>query len=184
MPFPPSFSPARQRQIERLSLLVRLLCLITALLLLILPPLLWNQPAWVLKMAQKDFGVGLVQLDAGARWGGLAATLLPVGIGLWALGSIWCLFGCYARGDLLSLRPALHLRRLSLALITLAAALPFAQTLTVLALTLGNPPGQRTLSFMLSSQHYLSLLFGLVLLAVSTVLVEAARVADENAEFV
>ena len=184
MPFPASFAPARQRQIKRLSLLVRLLCLLAALTLLILPPWLWSQPTWVLKMAQKDFGVSLVQLDAGARFYGLAASLLPVGVGLWALASIWRLFGCYARGDLLSLRPALHLRRLSLALITLAAALPIAQTLSVLALTLGNPPGQRTLSFLLSSQHYLSLLFGLVLLAVSTVLVEAARVADENAEFV
>ena len=69
-------------------------------------------------------------------------------------------------------------------MVSLAAALPLGQTLTVLALTLGNPPGQRQLWVGLTSQHYLSLLFGLVLLAVSTVLVEAARVADENAEFV
>ena len=103
---------------------------------------------------------------------------------LWALFETWRLFGCYAQGDLLSLRPALHLRRLSLAVISYAPAVTAGQTLTALALTWANPPGQRMLWLGFSSQHYVALLIGLVLLAVSTVLLEAARVADENAEFV
>ncbi len=184
MPFQATVAPASQRHIQRLALVVRLLCLASALALLVMPAAFWSSPRWVAEMVQKDFGFALVQLDARARWGGLAATALPVGVSLWGLWSIWCLFGCYARGDLLSMRPARYLRRLSIAMVTLAAAMPLSQTLTVLALTLGNPPGQRQLWVGLSSQHYLSLLFGLVLLAVSTTLVEAARVADENASFV
>ena len=66
----------------------------------------------------------------------------------------------------------------------LAAAQPLGRTLSVLALTWGNPVGQRQLWFGLSSDHYLALLFGLVLLALAQVLTEAARVAHENAEFV
>lgn len=184
MPIPPAILPASRRHIQGLARVVRLLCLAAALGLLLMPAMFWSSPRWVAQMVQKEFGFALVQLDAGARWGGLAASALPVGVGLWGLWAIWCLFGCYARGDLLSMRPARHLRRLSITMVSLAAVLPLSQTLTVLALTLGNPPGQRQLWVGLSSQHYLSLLFGLVLLAVSTVLVEAARVADENAEFV
>ncbi|CAN5132785.1 hypothetical protein BH11PSE10_BH11PSE10_10640 [soil metagenome] len=184
MSFPSAVAPASMRHIRRLAMAVRLLCLIAALALLVMPLAFWSSPRWVAQMVQKDFGFGLVQLDANARLAGLAATALPVCMSLWALWSIWCLFGCYARGDLLSMRPARHLRRLSIAMVSLAAALPLGQTLTALALTLGNPPGQRQLWVGLSSQHYLSLLFGLVLLAISTVLVEAARVADENASFV
>lgn len=180
----PAHHRASLQRIRRLAQLVRLLCLIGALTLLLLPPLLWTQPGWVAEMAQKEWGIKLVQLGVDARLAGLAASALPVGVGLWAMWEIWRLFGCYASGELLSLRPARHLRRLGLALVTLAVAMPLGRALTVLALTLGNPPGQRQLSFVLSSEHYLSLLFGLVLLAVSTVLVEAARVADENAEFV
>ena len=69
-------------------------------------------------------------------------------------------------------------------LCALAAAQPLGHTLAILALTWGNPKGERQLWFGLSSDHYLSLLFGLLLLALAQVLHEAARVADENAEFV
>ena len=184
MPFTSTVDPARQRHIRRLSLLVRLLCLLAGVTLLVLVPALWSQPDWVAGMVKREFGFKLVQLDAAARWGGMAATSLPTAVSLWALWSIWRLFGCYAQGDLLSIRPAMHLRRLSLAVISFGPAITAGQTLTALALTWANPPGQRMLWFGLSTQHYLALLFGLLLLAVSTVLVEAARVADENAEFV
>jgi hypothetical protein len=184
MPFSPAFDPARQRQIRRLSLLVRVLCLLAGVSLLVLVPALWSEPNWVVGMAKREFGFKLVQLDAAARWGGMAAMMLPTATSLWALFETWRLFGCYAQGDLLSLRPALHLRRLSLAVISYAPAVTAGQTLTALALTWANPPGQRMLWLGLSSQHYVALLIGLVLLAVSTVLLEAARVADENAEFV
>ena len=184
MPFSPAFDPARQRQIRRLSLLVRMLCLLAAVTLLGVLALVWSNPSWVAGMVQREYGFKLVQLDAAARWGGLLAMMLPTAASLWALFETWRLFGCYAQGDLLSLRPALHLRRLSLAVISYAPAVTVGQTLTALALTWSNPPGQRMLWFGFSSQHYVALLLGLVLLAVSTVLVEAARVADENAEFV
>ena len=170
--------------IERLARLVRVLCVLGGIAVLLLPLALWSQPACVAEMVKKEWGGMAVQLGWAARLGGLAATALPTGVGAWSLWEIWRLFGCYARGDLLSLRPARHLRRLGVALVSLAVALPLSQTLIVLALTLGNPSGQRTLWLGVSSAHYLSLLFGLVLLAVSTVLAEAARVADENAEFV
>jgi hypothetical protein len=180
----PVIRSAGLRRIRRLALLVRLLSLIGALTLSTLPLLFWSRPGWVASVARQEWGVIQVQLDAGARLGGLAATALPIAFGLWAMWQIWSLFGCYARGELLAPRPAHHLHRLGLALVGLAVAMPLGHTFSVLALTLGNPPGQRHLIFGLSSQHYLSLLFGLMLLALAAVLGEAARVANENAEFV
>ena len=56
--------------------------------------------------------------------------------------------------------------------------------LALLALALANPPGERQLALTLSSEHYLCLLFGLMLLAIAAVMREAVRVADENAEFI
>jgi len=176
--------PAGLRRIRRLALWVRLLSLAGALVLLALPLLFWSQPDWVARTAQQEWHVLHVRVDIAARLGGLLATALPAGCGLWAMWEIWCLFGCYARGELLALRPARHLHRLGLALVALAAAMPLGHTLSILALTLGNPPGQRQVWVGLSSQHYLSLLFGLMLLALAAVMREAARVADENAEFV
>ena len=93
-------------------------------------------------------------------------------------------FGCFAQGELLTRRPAAHLRRLAFGLCALAPAQPLGHTLAILALTWGNPPGERQIWVGLSSDHYLALLFGLLLLALAQVLHEAARVADENAEFV
>jgi hypothetical protein len=66
----------------------------------------------------------------------------------------------------------------------MALVMPLTFTATILALTLGNPPGQRILSVHLASEHYIMLLLGLVLIAMAMVMREAQRMAQENAEFV
>jgi hypothetical protein len=181
---PDSFSAEGQRRIRRLAWVVRLLCLLGVVVIGTLPFIFWADPVWVAEVASKTWNLSTVQLDLGPRLGGLAAMLLPTSVSLFALWQMWALFGCFAEGELLARRPAKHLRRLGLGLSSLAAAQPLGHTLAILALTWGNPPGQRQLWFGLSSDHYLALLFGLVLLALAQVLHEAARVADENAEFV
>jgi hypothetical protein len=172
------------RRIRRLAWVVRSLCLLGVAVIGALPFVFWAQPEWVLEVAGKTWNLDIVQIDMGSRLWGLAAMMLPTGASLFALWHMWSLFGCFAQGELLTRRPAGHLRRLGLGLCTLAGAQPLSHTLAILALTWGNPPGQRQLWFSLSSDHYLALLFGLLLLALAQVLHEAARVADENAEFV
>lgn len=181
---PDSFSSDGLRRIRRLAWVVRLLCLLGVVVIGILPFFFWAQPDWVAEVAEKTWNLPLVQLDMAARLGGLAAMLLPTSVILFSLWQMWALFGCFAEGELLALRPAQHLRRLGLGVSSLAAAQPLGHTLAILALTWGNPKGQRQLWFGLSSDHYLALLFGLLLLALAQVLHEAVRVADENAEFI
>jgi len=181
---PDSFSADGLRRIHRLAWIVRAMCLLGVVVIGTLPFIFWAQPDWVADVAAKTWNLPLVQLDLGSRLCGLAASMLPTSVSLFALWQMWALFGCFAQGELLARRPAQHLRHLGLGLCTLALAQPLGQTFGILALTWGNPVGQRRLWFGLSSDHYLALLFGLLLLALAQVLHEAARVADENAEFI
>ncbi|MGQ3051495.1 MAG: DUF2975 domain-containing protein [Roseateles sp.] len=181
---PDSFSAEGLRRIRRLAWVVRLLCLFGVVVIGALPFIFWADPMWVAEVAARTWNLDRMQLDIGARLGGLAASLLPTSASVFALWQMWSLFGCFAHGELLARRPALHLRRLGVGLCALAAAQPLGHTFAILALTLGNPHGERRIAFSLSSDHYLVLLFGLLLLALAQVLHEAARVADENAEFV
>jgi hypothetical protein len=179
-----SFSADGLRRIGRLAFVVRALCLLGLIVVSTLPFVFWAQADWVAEVAQGQWGLKLVQLDMTSRLFGLASSLLQSGTILFALWQMWALFGCFAQGELLALQPARHLRRLGLALSALAGVQPLSRTLGVLALTWGNPPGQRQLWVGLSSDHYLALLFGLVLLALAQVLTEAARVAEENQAFI
>lgn len=181
---PDSFSADGLRRIRRLAWIVRLLCLCGVAVIGTLPFIFWAQPDWVAEVAAKAWGLATMQVDLGSRLWALAGSLLPASVSVFALWQMWSLFGCFAQGELLARRPAQHLRRLGVALCALAAAQPLGQTLEILALTFGNPAGERQLAFSLSADHYLSLLFGLLLLALAQVLHEAARVADENAEFI
>lgn len=181
---PDSFSADGLRRIRRLAWIVRLLCLMGVVVIGALPFFFWAQPDWVAEVAGKTWSLTVVQLDMASRLWGLAAMMLPTSVILFSLWHMWSLFGCFAQGELLAPRPAQHLRYLGMGVSSLAAVQPLGHTLAVLALTWGNPKGERRLWFGLSSDHYLALLFGLLLLALAQVLREAVRVADENAEFV
>ncbi len=181
---PDSFSSGGLRRIRRLAWVVRALCLMGVVVIGTLPFIFWADAMWVGEVAARTWHLDKLQLDLGARLGGLAAMLIPTSVSVFALWHMWSLFGCFAQGELLARRPAQHLRHLGLGLCALAAAQPMAHTLAILSLTWGNGKGERQLWFGLSSDHYLALLFGLLLLALAQVLHEAARVADENAEFI
>lgn len=181
---PDSFSAPGLLRIRRLAFVVRALSLAGAIGIATLPFMFWAEADWVAEVATQQWAVSKLQLDLASRLGGLAASLLPVSVSVFALWQMWSLFGCFARGELLAQQPAAHLRRLGLGLCALTLAQPLGRTLSILALTWGNPKGERQLWVGLSSDHYLMLLFGLLLLALAQVLHEAARVADENAGFV
>ena len=49
---------------------------------------------------------------------------------------------------------------------------------------MNNPPGKKMLIFNISSNDYSFIIFGVMLLGIAWVMVEATRLAQENAEFV
>lgn len=182
----PAPTPALPARLRRAAAVVRGLTVLGALALLVLPPWYGLSDTWLASQAAEATAAlgGRFTLDARARWA-MAAVALPAllvaGRSLWRL---WALSGEYQSGRVFSPAALDHLRGLARGLMALAVLTPLVRTGTVLALTWGNPPGQRLLVLSLSSQDYLNLLLAAVLGAVATVMAHAAAVADEHAQFV
>lgn len=177
--------PAGLQRIRWIAHCVRGMALIAMAGLIGFHAMFWTDAAWVERSIRKDgMTDGAMQFDAVSRAGAFAANLPFTLLTLFALLSLWRLFGGYLRGDVFSDAASRHLRRIGAAVTTMAVAMPLTDTATVLALTLGNPPGQRVLAFHLGSQHYIVLLLGLTLTAIAAVMREAQRMAQENAEFI
>ena len=113
-----------------------------------------------------------------------AITAVPVGVLLFGLWQVRTLFLNFANGHVFTLASARLLRDFAGAVLAQAILGPISSTALMLAFTLNNPAGSRQLVISLSVHDYLALIVGGVLLAVAWVMVEATRIADENASFV
>ncbi|MCM5679463.1 DUF2975 domain-containing protein [Schlegelella sp. S2-27] len=178
--------PVPLARVRRLSRWMRGLAAFGIATLGVTPFLLWASPEWIRLLANGygHFAQHPITINPVVQVLGALAMLPPSAIGIYALAQVWQLFGEYARGEVFGARACRRLRRMALALIAVAVAQPLSRTLTVLALTLYNPPGQKVLAIGISWHDYTFLLVGGVLLAVAWVMVEATRLAQEHAEFV
>jgi hypothetical protein len=109
---------------------------------------------------------------------------VPVGVMVWGLWHVRALFRDFAGGRVFTGSAAHHLQRFGVSVLAQGPLGPLTATALGLALSLGNPPGQRYLVLTLSINDYFALIIGGVLVAVAAVMREAARLADENASFV
>ncbi len=117
--------------------------------------------------------IGLIVLLAG-----------PVSLLVYAMWRISRLFACYERGRIFAPAAARHIRAAGAALAANGGLSVPVHTLAVLLLTHDNAPGKRMLTIEVSSTSYATLLFGGLLIVIGWVMHEAARVADENRQFV
>jgi hypothetical protein len=185
----PTPSPELARRLRGLARVVRGLALVGALSLLVLPAWIVLSSADNLEPVQGLFGAHLLELAQGGltpavRLRLAAVTLLPVGVALVALWQLWRLFGAYCQGDVFGPVPLTSLRRFGWAMTGLAVLQPLSTTLASVAASLDNPPGQRILMVSLGSNDYALLMSALVFVAISRVMTEAARQAQENEAFV
>ncbi|MCG6205487.1 DUF2975 domain-containing protein [Rhodopseudomonas sp. HC1] len=141
----------------------------------------WTRNLLLTKLG--DVGARL-PLDAGNQ--ALAAIIIavPVAVLVWGLLNVRALFGDFARGRVFTAATATHLQRFGIAVAAQGALGPVTATALALVLSLGNPPDQRMLVLTFSSNDYISVIVGGVLIAVAAVMREATRLADENASFV
>ena len=104
--------------------------------------------------------------------------LLPFLISLFVLRVI---FKNYQKGEIFSVRNAILYRRLG-ALFLLDALLikSLSQTLMVLAVTFTSPPGHRYLTISFGTPHLTSLFYGILVIIVSWVMLEASKLHDEQ----
>lgn len=179
-------SPALRPGLRTLVWVVRALALLGALSLALVPLLFWTAPDWVRAAGPSIAGLGEhpMVIDERALRIGALASLPSVLLGLFAMWQLWRLFGEYAAGRVFAGPAQRHLRAFAAALLASALLAPLMRAAIGVALTLGNPPGQRLLVFSLSWNDYLAILCGAVLLAVALVMADAVRLAEENAGFV
>lgn len=123
-------------------------------------------------------------LDMAARWRTALVSLLPVGCGLYALRQLWTLFGEYLQGRVFGQQAQHALMRFAWTVLAGALALPFTRALMSVAASMGNPPGQRFVTLGLYWHDGLLVLLGVVLVSIAHVMLQARRIADENAGFV
>jgi hypothetical protein len=171
---------------RRLSQGVRVLAAWGALCLVVVPAVFWLSPEWV-----ADVGPSLpgmmgqpVTVDARALALGALASLPGIAVALWMLWQVWQLFGQYLLGKVFGRQALQHLRSFAWALLFTAMLAPVQRTAVALALTIGNPPGQRLFVFTVEWQDYLLVLVAAVMLAIATVMAEAVRLAEENDTFI
>ncbi|SEF30366.1 DUF2975 domain-containing protein [Variovorax sp. NFACC27] len=175
----PSFYLKRHAQV------VQALVLAGAALLLVQPVLLLAASDWLDVFGIGSFlGLPSLPTNAAGRWRTASVSLLPVGGGLYALLHLWRLFGEYGRGRVFGATAQDALVRFAWAVLLLALLLPLARGLMTVALSIGNPPGQRFLAISIAWFDCLHILFGAVLVAIARVMAEARRLADDNAGFV
>ena len=188
----PSVSMARSRPaplppgLRSLIWVVRALTLLGALTLCLVPLMFWLTPDWVRNAGPAMAGVAghPVVIDDRAMLIGAASSLPGIALGLAALWHLWQLFGEYAGGRVFGRLAQRHLRIFAWCMLASALLAPLLRASLGVALTLGNPPGQRLLALNLSWNDYVAILCGAVLLAVAQVMSAAVRLAEENDSFV
>jgi Protein of unknown function (DUF2975) len=127
----------------------------------------------------------------------ILAPLTPrtrVMVGLWdipslavilmALLRLWQLFGEYLQSRVFSARALASLRSFARWMLAAAFLSPVYRAGLSVIVSWQNGPGRRELTINLTSDDYLLLLLGVVLLAISSVMAEAARIAEDNEGFV
>lgn len=174
------------RGLVTLTTIVRGMAIVGAVALCVVPAAFWLTRDWVEARGGFIAGIGNhpMVLDDRAMLLGALSSLPGVALGLYALWQVWCLFGEYAQGRVFAQPAQRHLRRFAWGMLVLALSTPFLRAAMGVALTLGNPPGQRLLALGFSWDDYVIILCAAVLLAVATVMTEAVHLAEENDSFV
>lgn len=113
-----------------------------------------------------------------------ATGAVQVGLVMVVLWQMRCLFDLYARAQMLTEIAALRIRRVAQGLLWLSAAGIVTWPINVVALTWGNPPGQRVLSVGIQQSDIGFFLAGALLLLIGWVMGHAVAVARENEGFV
>ncbi|WP_161974515.1 DUF2975 domain-containing protein [Piscinibacter terrae] len=173
-------------RVRRIAGLMRGMVLVGGSLFTFFTLKIWADPEWIETIARQDLGLlpeGFV-ITPTVQWLGALVSLLPLSLGIFGMLQVWFLFGEYAQGRIFTNLASMRLRRLAWAVIGAAATQIVARTAHVLLLTMNNPPGKKVLTISISSTDYSFIIFGVLLLGIAWVMVEATRLAQENAEFI
>jgi hypothetical protein len=180
---PPRTSP--QPRFKRIALIARWLVAAGAALFLVNALGTWIFPDYAISIVTSVVQVKHVEpFTFSTRVMYVLWDIPSLAVILIALLRLWQLFGEYLHSRIFSTRALTSLR--GFARWTLVAAFwsPVYRAVLSVIVTWQNGPGKRELSIDLSSDDYMMALLGVVLLAISSVMAEAARIAEDNEGFV
>jgi hypothetical protein len=184
-PLPRQGLPADlQKRLRRMAMVVRALILFGAIALVTTLAWVWIVPGHAHAQVKEAAGVDIDQMALHTQVIGGLWTLVPVGVILLGLQRLWALFGEYAFGRVFSQRALVSLRGFARCVLATGIVSPLYGGVLSIIVTFDRAPGTRQLNLALSSNDYAMILIGAVLLAISSVMAEAARVAEDNAGFV
>ena len=118
------------------------------------------------------------------RLAAAAITLAAAGPLLFGLDQLRRLFALYRTGQVFVPDGAQRLRAFAWAVILMAIVQPIAGAVLSVVLTLDNPPSERMLSISIGSGQVQTLFVGVLFLVIATIMREATRIADENAQII
>ena len=173
-----------QVKLRRLAMAVQILILLGAIGVVATVAWVWIVPGHLHSQVKESAMVDVDRMALHTQVLGGLWTLLPAGIVLLGLQRLWVLFGEYAFGRVFSQRALLSLRGFARCVLAMAFASPLYGAVLSVIVTFDRAPGTRELNIAATSDDYAMLLIGAVLLAISSVMAEAARVAEDNAGFV
>ena len=174
-----------QQRLRRTTTFVRALIIFGGVLLVGDVAWTWISPERILAHLADLTKVSCVdRITPEAQVMGALWTLIPAAIIVLGLVRLWQLFSEFRAGHVFSPRALASLRGFARCMVASAIVAPIHGAVLSFILTWVNGPGRREISVWLSSDDYVLLLLGLVLLAMSSVMIEAARVAEDNASFV
>jgi hypothetical protein len=177
--------PAPQARLDRIARFARWLVLVGGALLALNTAYAWFRPEYAASAIRLETSVALLgpltlrtRVLAGA-WD-LVSILAP----LVALAHLWNVFGEYAQSRIFSVRALRGLRGFARWMLATAVLAPLFRAVMSAIATWQNGPGHRELNLLVTARDYLTLLFAVVVLAFCSVMVEAARIAEDNEGFV
>ena len=180
---PPRGSP--QARFHRIARFARGLILAGGALFLLNSVATWLLPDYAVRIITSAVDVKVIgPLTPATRVAFVLWDIPSLAVILIALFRLWQLFGEYLHSRIFSARALTSLR--GFARWTLVAAFwsPVYRAVLSVIVTWQNGPGKRQFTIDLTSDDYLVLLLGVVLLAISSVMAEAARIAEDNEGFV
>ena len=119
-------------------------------------------------------------LPALTRLMGFMVVMIPTGVAMTGAYHLMRLFELYERGEIFKLSNVHCYKKLSRVLIWWFAAGILCQSLLSVVLTLHHPPGQRMLTFALSSSDLAILLLGLILAVITWVMEEGRKLQEDQ----
>jgi Protein of unknown function (DUF2975) len=141
----------------------------------------WTRNLLLARLGQA--GVGL-PLTSGGLIAGAAVTAVPIGVLLYGLWQVRALFRDFALGRVFTVETARRLQLFAGTVFAQAVLGPLSSAGLLLAFSSNDPAGTSRFGMALSTDDYLALIVGGVLLAIAWAMREAAQMADENASFV